>query len=66
MIENTAIWKAKKNSDKLELHVRGPSSHADLFDFALELTQFAISGMQELAKQNQPQEPKQEETLKVE
>ena len=66
MIKNIAIWKPEKNADKIEVHIREPSSHADLFDSGFELMQFAIAGMQEIAKQNQPQEPKQEETPKVE
>lgn len=58
MIKNIAVILIKKAEKEFELHVKDPSSWAEIFDVAMELRQAALNGINEMIEQ---EKKKQEE-----
>lgn len=54
MIKNITTIELGKGDVKYPLHLNQPTTYAQLFDVALELREFALKGMQEAAKIDEP------------
>lgn len=54
MLKNITIIDLGKGDVKYPLHLNQPTTYAQLFDVALELREFALKGMQEAAKMDEP------------
>lgn len=63
MIKNIAVIEIEKHGKKFQLHLTESTTYGEIFDVSMELRQFAINGINELAKADAPKEDKSEETL---
>jgi len=58
MLKNIAVIEIEKHGKKFQLQLTESTTFGELFDVSMELRQFAINGINDIAKKDVPKEEK--------